>query len=160
MENRDVFELSDLTEELFGRIWYVEQVSSTGLGGQGYILMITEEKEEYLLGIEGYDEREPEKTIALLSKCEQYDENEMRKRYRAEDNGWTYCSDFAIDILIRNDLYAKMNQIYYEKEHRELEYEDCYRLLKFVLKLENDMPQKTYKRSWFCCYGRYDKGSP
>lgn len=147
MENQDVFELSDLTEEFFNKVWYVEQVRSTGMGGPGYIPVITEANEEYLLGIEGYDEHEPEKTIALLSRYDKYDKEEMRKRYRAEDHGWTYCSDFATDILIRNDLYAKMNQVYYETEHRELKHEDCYRLLKFVLKLKNDMPRKVYKKT-------------
>lgn len=148
MENKDVFELSDLTEELLSKVWYVEQVRSSGLGGPGSILIVTEAKEEYLLGIEGYDEREPEKTIALLSKYDKYDKKEMRRRYCAEDNGWTYCNDFATDILIRNDLYEKMNQVYYETEHRELKHEDCYRLLKSVLKLENDMPRKLYKKTW------------
>ncbi len=127
MENRDVFEISDLTEEFLGKVWYMEHVRSTGLGDPGSILIVTEAKEEYLLGIEGYNERKPEKTIALLSKYDKYDKKEMRRRYCAEDNGWTYCSDFATDILIRNDLYAKMNQSYYETEHRELKHEDCYR---------------------------------
>lgn len=148
MEKEDIFELVDLTEEFFNTVWYVEQLRSTGMGGAGYILMITEANEEYLLGIEGYDEYEPEKTVALLLQYDQYDKNEMRKRYRAEDYGWTHCSDFATDILIRNDLYAKLNQVYYETEQRELKHEDCYRLLKSVLKLENGMPRKVYKKTW------------
>ncbi len=127
MENRDVFEISDLTEEFLGKVWYMEHVRSTGLGDPGSILIVTEAKEEYLLGIEGYNERKTEKTIALLSKYDKYDKKEMRRRYCAEDNGWTYCSDFATDILIRNDLYAKMNQSYYETEHRELKHGGCYR---------------------------------
>ncbi len=48
--------------------------------------------------------------------------------------------------MIRNDLYEKMNQVYYETVHRELKHGDCYRLLKFVLKPGNDMPRKIYKK--------------
>ncbi len=41
----------------------------------------------------------------------------------------------------------KLNQVYYETEHRELKHGDCYRLLKFVLKPRNDMPRKIYKKT-------------
>lgn len=144
MKNRDVFELSDLTEEFFRKVWYVEELRSTGMDGSGCILMITEEKEEYLLGIEGYDEREPEKTIALLSRYDKYDKKERRRRYCIEDNGWTYVGDYATDILIRNDLYEKMNRLYYDSEHRKLEYGDGYKLLQCVLRSESGLRRKVY----------------
>lgn len=82
-----------------------------------------------------------------MEKYDQLDEKEFRRRYHAEDNGWSYCSDFATDVLIRNDLYDKMNQVYYEAEHRDLEHSDCYRLLRSVLKPKHDMPRKIYKKT-------------
>lgn len=74
MINRATFTLSDLTKEFFNKLCYVEQMQSTGLGGAGYILMVTEDGWEYLLGIEGYDEHNPQNTVPLLTPCEKWDE--------------------------------------------------------------------------------------
>lgn len=144
MADDETFTLSDLTEEFFCRLCYVEQMRSTGLGGPGHILMVAEDGCEYLLGTEGYDECNPQKTVPLLTFHGERDKEKYRKIYCLEDNGWTYVGDYATDILIRNDLYEKMNRLYYNSEHRKLEYGDGYKLLQCVLRPEYGLQRKVY----------------
>lgn len=147
MINRATFTLSDLTKEFFNKLCYVEQMQSTGLGGAGYILMVTEDGWEYLLGIEGYDEHNPQNTVPLLTPCEKWGEEKYRTVYYIENEGWTYVGDYATDILIRNDIYEKINRLYYDSEHRKLEYGDCYKLLQCVLKPKYGLRRKVYTKT-------------
>lgn len=147
MINRATFTLSDLTKEFFSTLCYVEQMQSTGLGGAGYILMVTEDGWEYLLGIEGYDEHNPQNTVPLLTPCEKWDKEKCRIVYCIENEGWTYVGDYATNILIRNDLYEKINRLYYDSEHRKLEYGDCYKLLQCVLKPKYGLRRKVYTKT-------------
>lgn len=84
MINHATFTLSDLTKEFFSKLCYVEQMQSTGLGGAGYILMVTEDGWEYLLGIEGYDEYNPQNTVPLLTSQEKWDEIKLERRKTVE----------------------------------------------------------------------------
>lgn len=134
MAEHATFTLSELTEEFFRTLCYVERQISSGLGGPGHILMITETGQEYLLGEEGYDEFKPQDMVPLLTDSGEWNEEECRIIYCAENNGWTYVADFATDILVRNDLYEIINTLYYDTEHKELEYGDCYSLVQCILK--------------------------
>lgn len=144
MAEHVTFTLSELTEEFFSTLCYVEKRRSSGLGGPGYILMITETGQEYFLGEEGYDEFRPQDIVPLFVNGEEWIEEEYRKVYCAENNGWTFVADFATDVLIRNELYEKINTLYYDVEHRKLEYGDCYNLVKCVLKSKGDRQRKVY----------------
>lgn len=144
MADHETFTLSDLTEEFFCRLCYVERMMSTGLGKLGHILMVAEDGCEYLLGTEGYDECNPQNTVPLLISHGEWDKEKRRKIYRVEDDGWTYVGDYATDILIRNDVYEKMNRRYYDSEHRKLEYGDGYKLLQCVLSPEHGLQRKVY----------------
>lgn len=145
MTEHATFTLSELTEEFFRTLCYVEKQRSSGLGGPGHILMITETGQEYLLGIEGYDEFRPQDIVPLLAKGEEWIEEEgYRKVYCAENNGWTYVADFATDVLVRNDLYKKVNALYYSTEHKELEDGDCYSLVQCVLGSKDGRQRKVY----------------
>ncbi|MCM1225478.1 MAG: hypothetical protein NC548_64640 [Lachnospiraceae bacterium] len=147
MRNRETFTLAELTEDFFNTLCYVERMRSSELGGPGCILMITETGQEYLLGIEGYDELKPEETVPLFATGDERDEKEFRKIYHAESNGWTYASDFAADILIRDDLYEKMNRLYYDREHRDLKHGDCYMLARRVLNQKEQGERKVYVKT-------------
>lgn len=144
MADRETFTLSELTEDFFRTLCYVERQRSSGLGGPGYILMITETGQEYFLGEEGYDELKAQDIVPLLTAGGEWNEEEHRSIYCAENNGWTYVADFATDVLVRNDLYKKINALYYETEHRKLEYGDCYSLLQCVLKSKDGGQRKVY----------------
>ncbi|MCM1048529.1 MAG: hypothetical protein NC433_08895 [Clostridiales bacterium] len=147
MTNCETFTLSDLTEELFAALCYVEKEWSSGLGGSGCIRMITETGQEYFLGIEGYDELRPEITVPLLTTYDEWNKEKCRKVYCLEDEGWTYARDFATDVLIRNDIYEKMNKLYYKTENKKLEHGDCYTLILRVLGKENNMNRKVYAKT-------------
>ncbi|MCM1039438.1 MAG: hypothetical protein NC434_08945 [Ruminococcus sp.] len=109
--------------------------------------MITETGQEYFLGIEGYDELSPQDTVPLLATYGGWDWEKGRKIYCIENEGWTYVRNFATDVLIRNDMYEKMNKLYHEKENRKLEYGDCYMLIQRVLGQKSGMDRMVYSKT-------------
>lgn len=147
MMKKAAFQLSELTEDFFKRVCYIEQMWSSGMGGPGHIIMITETGGEYFLGIEGYDEYNPQYTVPLLEVYKEWNEEKHRNIYCIEKEGWTFCEDFAAIFLIRNDLYEKVNKLYYDTEHRELKNEDCYKLVKCVLKPEGRLARKVFEKT-------------
>lgn len=52
--------------------------------------------------------------------------------------------DFIINILIRNDLFEKMNKLHYESEPRNLKCRYYKKLLQHVLKPKHGLQRKVY----------------
>lgn len=139
------FKLEDLTQDFFDKVVFLVYDCSSGLGGPGDVTMITENGEEYILGIEGFEhsEWELDKFIPLLAKGEQKDPIDCRPFFLVEEKGWKYVYNFG-NVLIHNDYYEKIYEVY-EKCKEKSNYASLIDSARRVLNSDNKMPRNVYE---------------
>ena len=120
---KETFALKDLDEDFYNKVIFIYKRHSTGLGGPGCLIMITEDNKEYYIGFEainkndnryddsGIDEYNLEEYIPIL-KSKLIKEDGNRIKYDIEDNGWVNANK----MLIRQDYFEKIKDVYEEKK--------------------------------------------
>lgn len=85
------FELEEITDEVTKKVVFAKHTNSTGLGGVGSITVITEDGQEYFLGLHGYDTREKEGELPnrFLGK-----EEDGKERFAGSENHRAYFTFF------------------------------------------------------------------
>lgn len=139
------FTLADLNQKLFDRVVFLEQSHSSGLGGPGAVIMITEDGEEYMLGMEGfeYSEWDLDKFIPLLSKGDQKDSIDYHTCFLVEEQGWKYFHNYG-NVLIHSNYYERISEAY-EKCKEKSDYPSWLDAARRVLNPEDKIPRNVYE---------------
>ena len=139
------FKLEDLTQDFFDKVVFLVQYQSSGLGGPGAVIMITEYGEEYMLGMEGsgHSEWELDKFIPLLARGERKDSSDLHTCFRVEEKGWQYLFNHG-NVLIRNDYYEKIFEVY-KKYEETSEYFSWLESARSILNPGNKIPRNIYE---------------
>lgn len=117
MNEERLFELGELDESFWQKAILITVWYSSGMGGPGSIWIVTEDKETFLIGMEGlpYGEHELHHLTPLLKRKPAF--KDYKHPYEAEDNGWKYIREEG--TLVRSDFYADFQKIYEDKVRRK-----------------------------------------
>lgn len=99
------FTLKDLDAQFWEKVILVKKESSSGLGGSGYLELVTSDKKMYFIDFDNfpYDEYKLEEFSPLFKPKEKIED--YKHPYAIEGNGWKYISQGQ--ILVRDDFYDK-----------------------------------------------------
>jgi hypothetical protein len=130
MEN--TFKLSDLDEDFWNKVIFIQIQHSSGLGGPGVIWLITEERKQYVIGITDmpFEEYELEKLNGLF----EVHFAEDRYVYEAESRGFKFSRKGR--VLVKEEYfeqYEKMWQKVYDADVSQIHYVDEAKVMCLVL---------------------------
>lgn len=137
------FELEDVTEELAQKVIFVQYTLSSGLGGVGSITAITEDGQEYYLGLHECESREKELEVLnrFLGKNadnkERYADSENHRGFK--DLGSWLCKG---QVLVRKDFF---DRYFYAFQKRDMKISP--EAVRDTLDPQNKLPRKIYRRT-------------
>lgn len=142
------FCLEDLNEELFDQVVFFEYTRSSGLGGWGCVIMITDAGQEYMIGMEGFEYKEDEldQVFPILAKG-----LKMLGRYKyyfgKPVEGWHHVSEeCGTNLMIRDDFYARFMQDY-EKLKAEKRFAFGLEAARDILNPGQRLPREIYAKT-------------
>lgn len=110
----NTFELKDLDQAFWDKVVFIQIMHSSGLGGPGMILLITNDKKVYVLDVTDlpFSEYELEKLNVLL-KCHRVDSVPGRYSvYEAESKGFKYSKKGS--VLLKKEYFEKYEEKWQE----------------------------------------------
>lgn len=114
------FTLKDLDAQFWEKVILVKKENSSGLGGSGYLELVTSDKKMYFMDFDNfpYGEHKLEMFSPLFKPKEKIED--YKHPYAVEGNGWHYIPQGQ--ILVRDDFYEKFISEYNaaKMEHKNL----------------------------------------
>lgn len=114
MNRKKIFDLKDLNDCFWEKVVYFGICYSTGLGGYGNVIMVTEDKKKYDLGFEDLPFSEYRLAENLHPMFAYTDRRENGYTvYEVEEKGWHRVKDVweLEEDFIRDDIYEKFLEI-------------------------------------------------
>lgn len=139
------FTLEHLSAELFGKIVFLGHQRSSGLGGPGYIELLTSDGEEYFLGLQAFKYPDDvDRLVTILAKGMKIDITCRPLYFSKEVKGWKYIRDgYGVDLLIREDFYKQFIEAYENAKEKSNDV-DGIEIAKKILDTEDKILRNVY----------------